>query len=158
MATVVDVDRFPELEPFAAAVQARRPQSGTWCESWTGRDIVAHQAGNAEELARVLSAHLAGEPVATRSFEGREAPYPHLPLPDRAGVLLTAMPSGRSGSLTRAGARQTSRLCGPDRPARSSTGSIRSGARPARRQGGVAPGHRRRRGSGRSAMSTRSGP
>ena len=38
------------------------------------RDIVIHQAGNAEELARVLGAHLAGEPVATRRFEEREAP------------------------------------------------------------------------------------
>lgn len=38
------------------------------------RDIVVHQTGNAEELARVLGAHLAGEPVATRSFEEREAP------------------------------------------------------------------------------------
>ncbi len=38
------------------------------------RDIVAHQAGNAEELARVLRAHLEGEPVATRGFEEREGP------------------------------------------------------------------------------------
>ena len=35
---------------------------------------VAHQAGNAEELARVLRAHLEGEPVATRGFEEREGP------------------------------------------------------------------------------------
>lgn len=38
------------------------------------RDIVVHQAGNAEELARVLGAHLAGQPVATRGFEEREGP------------------------------------------------------------------------------------
>lgn len=38
------------------------------------RDIVVHQAGNAEELARVLGGHLAGEPVATRGFEEREGP------------------------------------------------------------------------------------
>lgn len=37
------------------------------------RDIVVHQAGNAEELARVLGGHLAGQPVATRGFEEREA-------------------------------------------------------------------------------------
>ena len=37
------------------------------------RDIVAHQAGNAEELARVLQAHLEGESVETRGFE-REDP------------------------------------------------------------------------------------
>jgi Mycothiol maleylpyruvate isomerase N-terminal domain len=71
----VDVDRFPEWEPFAHAVQQRRPDAGTWCEAWTVRDIVIHQTGNAEELARVLAAHLAGEPVDTRGFEEREAPY-----------------------------------------------------------------------------------
>jgi hypothetical protein len=38
------------------------------------RDIVAHQAGNAEELARVLGAHLEGETVETRGFELREGP------------------------------------------------------------------------------------
>ena len=64
----VDEDRFPEWRPFADAVQRRGPDAGTWCEAWTVRDIVAHQAGNAEELARVLGAHLAGEPVATRGF------------------------------------------------------------------------------------------
>jgi hypothetical protein len=56
------------------AVQQRRPDAGTWCEAWTVRDIVVHQAGNAEELARVLGAHLAGEPVGTRGFEERGAP------------------------------------------------------------------------------------
>jgi hypothetical protein len=71
----VDVDRFPEWEPFARAVQERRPEAGTWCEAWTVRDILIHQTGNAEELARVLGAHLAGEPVATRSFEEREGLY-----------------------------------------------------------------------------------
>jgi hypothetical protein len=66
---------LPEWEPFAAAVGDRRPDAGTWCESWTVRDIVAHQAGNADELARVLAGHLQGDPVATRRFEVREAPY-----------------------------------------------------------------------------------
>jgi uncharacterized protein (TIGR03083 family) len=70
----IDNDRFPEWEPFADAVQQRRPEAGTWCEAWTVRDIVVHQAGNAEELARVLGAHLEGEPVATRGFEEREGP------------------------------------------------------------------------------------
>ncbi|OBG58715.1 MULTISPECIES: maleylpyruvate isomerase N-terminal domain-containing protein [unclassified Mycobacterium] len=70
----IDEDRFPEWRPFVDAVQRRRPDAGTWCEAWTVRDIVIHQAGNAEELARVLGAHLAGETVGTRSFEEREGP------------------------------------------------------------------------------------
>ena len=69
----IDTDRFPEWQPFVDAVQQRRPEAGTWCEAWTVRDIVAHQAGNAEELARVLQAHLEGESVETRGFE-REDP------------------------------------------------------------------------------------
>lgn len=70
----IDDDRFPEWRPFLDTVQQRRPDAGTWCEAWTVRDIVIHQAGNAEELARVLGAHLEGDPVGTRSFEEREAP------------------------------------------------------------------------------------
>ena len=70
----IDKDRFPEWQPFLDAVQRRRPDAGTWCEAWTVRDIVVHQAGNAEELARVLQGHLDGEPVGTRSFEEREGP------------------------------------------------------------------------------------
>ena len=70
----IDDDRFPEWQPFVDAVQQRRPDAGTWCEAWTVRDIVVHQAGNAEELARVLGAHLAGEPIGTRGFEEREGP------------------------------------------------------------------------------------
>jgi Mycothiol maleylpyruvate isomerase N-terminal domain len=70
----IDQDRFPEWRPFVDAVQQRRPDAGTWCEAWTVRDIVIHQAGNAEELARVLGAHLEGEPVGTRGFEEREGP------------------------------------------------------------------------------------
>ncbi|WP_081968187.1 maleylpyruvate isomerase N-terminal domain-containing protein [Mycobacterium kyorinense] len=70
----IDTDRFPEWQPFVDAVQQRRPDAGTWCEAWTVRDIVIHQAGNAEELARVLCGHLEGQPVGTRSFEEREGP------------------------------------------------------------------------------------
>jgi hypothetical protein len=70
----IDAERFPEWQPFVDAVQQRRPDSGTWCEAWTVRDLVIHQAGNAEELARVLGAHLEGEPVGTRGFEEREGP------------------------------------------------------------------------------------
>ncbi len=46
----IDNDRFPEWQPFLDAVQQRRPDAGSWCEAWTVRDIVIHQAGNAEEL------------------------------------------------------------------------------------------------------------
>ena len=70
----IDEDRFPEWRPFLDAVRRHGPDAGTWCEAWTVRDIVVHQAGNAEELARVLGAHLDGQPVATRSFEEREGP------------------------------------------------------------------------------------
>jgi Mycothiol maleylpyruvate isomerase N-terminal domain len=70
----IDDNRFPEWRPFEDAVKQRRPDAGTWCEAWTVRDIVVHQAGNAEELARVLGAHLEGEPVGTRGFEEREGP------------------------------------------------------------------------------------
>jgi hypothetical protein len=74
MSLRIDNDRFPEWQPFLDAAQQRGPDTGTWCEAWTVRDIVIHQAGNAEELARVLAGHLAGEPVPTRRFEEREAP------------------------------------------------------------------------------------
>jgi hypothetical protein len=66
---------LPEWEGFAHAVQARRPDTGTWCEGWTVRDVLIHQAGNAEEFVRVLAAHMAGQPVHTRGFEERESPY-----------------------------------------------------------------------------------
>ncbi|HEX4248516.1 MAG TPA: maleylpyruvate isomerase N-terminal domain-containing protein, partial [Pseudonocardia sp.] len=68
-------EALPEWEGFAHAVQARRPDAGTWCEGWTVRDVLIHNTGNAEEFARVLGAHLAGDPVDTRSFEEREVPY-----------------------------------------------------------------------------------
>lgn len=69
---------LPELAPFVHAVQGRRPDDGTWCEAWTVRDVLAHQTGNAEEMARVLEAFHAGSPVETRGFE-REAPFRRMP-------------------------------------------------------------------------------
>lgn len=87
----VDDDRFPEWRSFAEAVTERRPDAGTWCEAWTVRDIVVHQTGNAEELARVLSGHLGGEPVATRGFEEREAPYRALSDADLWAALTSRM-------------------------------------------------------------------
>jgi hypothetical protein len=87
----IDTDRFPEWRPFVNAVQQRRPDAGSWCEAWTVRDIVAHQAGNAEELARVLGAHLEGEPVGTRGFEEREGPLRALNDADLWDALLDRM-------------------------------------------------------------------
>lgn len=55
------------------------------------RDIVVHQAGNAEELARVLGAHLAGQPVATRGFAEREDPLRALNDSDLWDALLDRM-------------------------------------------------------------------
>ncbi|MGW5462124.1 hypothetical protein [Streptomyces sp. NPDC003996] len=74
--TKVD-DTLPELAPFVHAVRARRPDDGTWCEAWTVRDVLIHQTGNAEELARVLRAFLDGSPVETRGFD-REVPFRRL--------------------------------------------------------------------------------
>ena len=73
------------------AVRAHGPDAGTWCEAWTVRDIVVHQAGNAEELARVLGGHLDGQPVATRSFEEREGPLRALNDADLWDALLDRM-------------------------------------------------------------------
>jgi uncharacterized protein (TIGR03083 family) len=87
----IDTDRFREWQPFVDAVQQRRPETGTWCEAWTVRDIVAHQAGNAEELARVLGARLEGEPVGTRGFEEREGPLRALNDADLWDALLERM-------------------------------------------------------------------
>lgn len=67
--------RLPEWEGFAHAVQARRPDAGTWCEAWTVRDVLVHNVGNADEFVRVLQAHMAGRPVSTRGFEERDGPY-----------------------------------------------------------------------------------
>src|ERR1035441_199688 len=91
MGSSIDTERFPEWEPFTYAVEERRPETGTWCEAWTVRDIVAHQAGNAEELARVLGAHLVGDPVGTRGFEEREAPYRAMTDVERWSALLSRM-------------------------------------------------------------------
>lgn len=74
MMTTAVHEVLPELDAFVHAVQSRRPDAGTWCEAWTTRDILVHQTGNAEEMARVLAAHLAGSPVTTRGFTEREGP------------------------------------------------------------------------------------
>src|SRR6201996_4476046 len=91
MSPKIDTDRFPEWQPFLDAVQQRHPDAGSWCEAWTVRDIVIHQAGNALELARVLGGHLAGDPVATRGFEEREGPLRAMNATDLWAALHTNM-------------------------------------------------------------------
>lgn len=44
-------DRLPEWRPFVDAIRRHRPTQGTRCDAWTVRDIAAHNAGNAEEIA-----------------------------------------------------------------------------------------------------------
>ncbi|BBC93075.1 hypothetical protein [Streptomyces griseofuscus] len=44
-------ETLPELVPFARAVQARRPDDGTWCEAWTVRDALIQPAGRSRSLA-----------------------------------------------------------------------------------------------------------
>src|SRR5262249_10159586 len=56
-------EAMPEWEGFAHAVQSRRPDTGTWCDGWTVRDILIHNTGNADEFIRVLEGHLAGQPA-----------------------------------------------------------------------------------------------
>ena len=101
MPTTIDHERFPEWTGFADAVQNRRPDAGTWCEAWTVRDIVVHQTGNAEELARALAGHLTGEPVKTRGFEEREAPYRDMNVDDLWDTLTRRM--AELGDVARAG-------------------------------------------------------
>jgi Mycothiol maleylpyruvate isomerase N-terminal domain len=94
-ATTLTNQLIPEWPLFRDAAAARRTDQCTACDAWTVRDVLVHQAGNAEELERVLRAHLDGGPVPpTRSFEEREAPFHRLPddglweaLTDRIGRL-----------------------------------------------------------------------
>lgn len=68
-----------EWAAFRAAVADRDPAAGTACAAWTTRELVAHVVAAAEELARVLDAHLDGREVPTRGFAEREAPFLALP-------------------------------------------------------------------------------
>lgn len=81
-------DLLPEWAAFRDATMHRDPGSGTACTAWTTRDVIAHQAGNAVELGRVLAAHLDRRPVpATRSFEEREPPFRRMSDDDRLTAL-----------------------------------------------------------------------
>lgn len=106
-ATSLTEQLMPEWPAFDEAATQHRPDDGTACEAWTVRDIVAHQAGNAEELARALRAHVVGEPVPeTRSFEEREPVYRRLgdvelraALIDRVNELAAVGEQAASGDL-----------------------------------------------------------
>lgn len=87
----IDDDRFPEWAPFVDAVRRHGPDAGTWCEAWTVRDVVLHQAGNAEELARVLGGPPERSARSTRGFEERESPLRALNDVDLWDALLDRM-------------------------------------------------------------------
>ena len=81
-------DLLPEWTGFRDAAIHRDPSHGTACAAWTTRDILAHQAGNAIELARVLAAHLDRRPVPkTRTFEQREPPFRQMSDDDRIAAV-----------------------------------------------------------------------
>ncbi|MFC0438299.1 maleylpyruvate isomerase N-terminal domain-containing protein [Kutzneria buriramensis] len=66
------------------ASRTRRRPAGTWCEGWTVRDILVHQAGNAEDLGRVLGA------AAVGPTSGRRAALPQPGRPAGAGPTSSA--------------------------------------------------------------------
>jgi len=70
------------------------------------RDIVIHQAGNAEELARVVEGHLAGALVDTRGFEQREQPYRLMSAADLWSALVSRIE--QLGEISQAAAKDLS--------------------------------------------------
>lgn len=85
---ILIADLLPEWAAFEDAATHRDPGHGTACTAWTTRDIIAHQAGNAVELGRVLAAHLDRRPVPqTRGFEEREPPFHQMSDDDRLAAL-----------------------------------------------------------------------
>jgi uncharacterized protein (TIGR03083 family) len=56
------------------------PSAPTRCPGWTAHDLLAHVVAGGEEMGRLVSSALAGQPVpATRAFAEREAPLRALP-------------------------------------------------------------------------------
>ncbi|MGH3855704.1 MAG: maleylpyruvate isomerase N-terminal domain-containing protein [Pseudonocardiaceae bacterium] len=79
---------LPEWGAFFDAAANRDPGHGTSCAAWTTRDILAHQAGNAVELGRVLAAHLDRRAVPeTHGFDERESPFRRISDDDRLAAL-----------------------------------------------------------------------
>ena len=69
-------DRTLEIEAFLAALAYVDPEDATRCDSWTAHDLLAHVVAGGEELHRLVSAALAGDPaLPTRGFAERERPF-----------------------------------------------------------------------------------
>ncbi|MFN8024394.1 MAG: maleylpyruvate isomerase family mycothiol-dependent enzyme [Acidimicrobiales bacterium] len=64
---------MPEAIAFRDAARAVAPDRPTACAGWTALDLVAHVVAGGVEIARLVSARLAGRPVPpTQSFAERE--------------------------------------------------------------------------------------
>ena len=83
------IDLIPEWTWFLESVISHRPEQGTACAAWTVRDLVAHNAGTAEELTRTLGAHLNGSlvPPTRRPGDRGERALRELPNADLLDVL-----------------------------------------------------------------------
>ena len=90
------VDVLPEWTWFLDAVISHRPEHGTACESWTVRDIVAHNAGNAEELARILARPPRGGSRPHHAEASRSARRPFASSPTGACSMLSKSRWARS--------------------------------------------------------------
>jgi hypothetical protein len=76
------IDLVPEWTWFLESVISHRPEQGTACAAWTVRDIVAHSAGTAAELARILGSHVRGSPVPPTRRPGDRGEHALRALPD----------------------------------------------------------------------------
>src|SRR5579872_6232701 len=76
------IDLVPEWTWFLESVISHRPEQGTACAAWTVRDVVAHSAGTAEELARILGSHVRGSPVPPTRRPGDRGEHALRALPD----------------------------------------------------------------------------
>lgn len=67
---------WPEAEAFLAAVQRTPADAVTMAAGWTSHDVLTHAIAGGAELARLIGAHLSGEPVPpTQSLEQREPAF-----------------------------------------------------------------------------------
>jgi hypothetical protein len=79
---------WPEAEAFVAAVQRTPADAVAMAAGWTAHDVLAHAVAGGAELARLLDAHLKGEPVPpTQTFEQREPAFRALSYEQLTGLL-----------------------------------------------------------------------